>query len=266
MEITNKVALITGGGSGIGRATAIRLAAEGASVVVVDVDEAGGRETVASIEQAGGNAAFVRADVTSDADVRAMIDFAERTYGGLDILHNNAGTTTGPPRYPETPVEQWSRIVDINLRGVILGTQFGIQAMRKRGGGCIIQTASLAGIIGFGPDPVYSATKGGVVLFTNALAYLKDEANIRVNCVCPGVVDTPLLTRNRGEATEDQVRAAVASFINAGNILKPEDIADAVVELIDDDTLAGRAMLVPNAFPRYVAPVVEIHRPRPSSS
>lgn len=273
MDIANKVALITGGGSGIGRATAIRLAAEGASVVVADVDEAGGEETVASIEAAGpsagsgqaSRAAFIRADVTLEADVRAMIGFAEETYGGLDILHNNAGTTTGPPGYPETPVDQWSRILDINLRGVILGTQHGIVAMRKRGGGCIVNTASLAGIIGFAPDPVYSATKGGVVLFTAALATLKDEANIRVNCVCPGVVDTPLLRRSSAGATEEQLAAAAARF-QFGAFLKAEDIADAVVELIHDDTLAGRAMLIPNAFPRFVAPVVEIHRPRPPSS
>lgn len=259
MDITNRVALITGGGSGIGRATAIRLAGEGASVIVVDLNEDGGRETVAMIEQAGGRAAFVRADVTIEDDVRAMIAFAESTYGGLDILHNNAGIVTGRPRYPESPSERWSRVLDINLRAVILGTQHGIEALRKRGGGCIVNTASLAGITGYGPDPVYAATKGGVVMFTHSLAPLKDEANIRVNCVCPGVVDTPLVRSASEGSTEAETLAATERF-RALSIMPPEEIADAVVELVRDDSLAGRALLVPNGAPRRYAPEPQVPR------
>src|SRR3972149_6844095 len=120
MDITGKVAIVTGAGSGIGRASALRLARAGA--------------------------AFVRADVTSEKDVGAMIEFAERTYGGLDILHNNAGIITGPPRWPDTEPERWTRLLDINLKGVILGTQLAIPALRRRGGGVIVHTASLAGI------------------------------------------------------------------------------------------------------------------------
>ena len=194
MDIQGKVALITGGGSGIGRATALRLASEGAAVVIADIDEAGGAETVRQIESTGGRAAFVQADVTVAADAEAMVAFAEKTFGGLDILHNNAGILTGQPRYPEAEPERWIKVLEINLRGVILGSQFGIQSMRKGGGGVIVNTASMAGFgYGFPPDPVYAASKGGVVLFTASLAPLKDEANIRVNCVCPGVVDTPMM-------------------------------------------------------------------------
>ncbi|OGO50743.1 MAG: hypothetical protein A2148_03350 [Chloroflexi bacterium RBG_16_68_14] len=252
MEIQGKVALVTGAGSGIGRATALRLAREGASVVVADIDEAGGRETMREIEKAGGRAAFVRADVTEEKDVQAMIAFAQETFGGLDILHNNAGILTDQPRFPDAEPERWSRVLEINLRGVILGTQYGIQSMRQHGGGVIVQTASLAGIIGFATDPVYAATKGGVVLFTASLAPLKDAANIRVNCVCPGIVDTPMLHRGQEAGLEEEPR--LAAMLRDLPLIPPEEVADAVVELIRDDSLAGRAMLIPNGLPRSLAP------------
>ena len=250
MDIANKVALVTGGGSGIGRASALRLAQEGAAIVVADIDEPGGHETVAQIEKASGRAAFVRADVTSESDVRAMIAFAESTYGGLDILHNNAGIITGPPRWPDTEPERWMRMLDINLKGVILGTQLALPALRRRGGGVIVHTASMAGIgAGFPPNPVYSASKGGVVLFTASLAPLKDEANIRVNCVCPGIVDTPMLRRAaEGEGAVE--RQATADLISRIPIIQPEEVADCVVYFIRDDSLAGRALMLPNGLPR----------------
>jgi NAD(P)-dependent dehydrogenase (short-subunit alcohol dehydrogenase family) len=217
--------------------------------VVIDVNETGGRETAAHIEAAGGRAAFAHADVASEADVGAMIAFAEDTFGGLDILHNNAGIITGPPRWPDTKPERWIRMLDINLRGVILGTQLALPAMRRRGGGAIVNTASLAGIgYGFPPNPVYAASKGGVVLFTASLAPLKDEANIRVNCVCPGVVDTPML-RRASEPEGDAGRDAVSQRLRELPVLQPAEIADAVISLIRDDSLAGRALMVRNGAP-----------------
>lgn len=249
MDIAGKVALVTGAASGIGRASAVRLAAEGASVVVVDVNDSGADETVAQIEASGGTAASTRADVTSVHDARAMIEFAERTYGGLDILHNNAGIITGEPRYPENEAEHWMRMIEINLTGVILGTQFAIHAMRKRGGGAIVNTASMAGIgYGFAPNPVYAASKGGVVIFTASMAPWKDEANIRVNCVCPGIVDTPMLRGQREQTPE--VQKALNDRLAGIQIIPPEEIADVVVEFARDDSLAGRAMMVRNGRPR----------------
>ena len=260
MDIAGKVALVTGGGSGIGRASAVRLAAEGASVVVVDVDDSGANETVAQIKAAGGNAAATQADVTSVHDVKAMIAFAEETFGGLDILHNNAGIITGEPRYPENDPAHWMRMVEVNLNGVILGTQFAIPAMKKRGGGAIVNTASMAGIgYGFAPNPVYSATKGGVVLFTASMGPWKDEANIRVNCVCPGVVDTPMARGGRRDLSEDDEKAFRDRFANL-QIIPAEEIADVVVEFVRDDSLAGRAMMVRNGRPRELLRLSDMPR------
>ena len=262
MDIQGKVALITGAGSGIGRATALRLAREGAALAIVDIDDAGGRETVSQIEAADGRAAFVRADVTSPADARSMIAFAEEAFGGLDILHNNAGIISAPSSFPDAEPERWIPVLEINLRGVILGTQFGIQAMRKRGGGAIVNTASMAGIgYGFPPDPVYAASKGGVVLFTASLAPLKDELNIRVNCVCPGVVDTPMTQRGRAQAPAEQQQAAERMRLLP--LLQPEEIADAVVEFIQDDSLAGRAMWLRNGRPRELGSLPQPRGGRP---
>ena len=261
MEIQNKVALITGGGSGIGRATALRLAQEGGAVVVADVDDAGGQETARLIEAEGGRSAFVRSDVTNEADVRAMVAFAEETFGGLDILHNNAGVTTGGPRYPEALPERWMRVLETNLIGVVLGTHYGIEAMRRRGGGVIVNTASMAGIAGWPADPVYAASKGGVVFFTRSLADLKDELNIRVNCVCPGVVDTPLLTRGRDELPEAE-RAQLAEALASYPMLSADEIADAVVEFIRDDSLAGLAMRIEVGRPRELVELPTLRAPR----
>ncbi len=252
MEIQEKTALVTGGGSGIGRATAQRLGREGALVVVGDVNEQGGSETVRLIEEDGGKAAFVQADVTSEADVQAMLAFAVETFGGLDILHNNAGILTQAPRYPEAEAERWFRVLDINLRGVILVAQHAIAVMRERGGGAIVNTASLSGLLGWATDPVYAATKGGIVLFTASLVGLKEEANIRVNCVCPGIVATPMLQRAIDAATANRPADAPAF-----PIIPAEDVADAVVEFIRDDSLAGRAMRMMNGQPRQLEPALQ---------
>ena len=256
MDIQDKVGLVTGAGSGIGRATALRLAREGAAVVVDDIDEEGGRETVREIEAAGGRAAFVRADVADEADVRAMVAFAEETFGGLDILVNNAGIveatqTQGGVSFPEVDAKRWARVLDVNLRGVIMGTQCGIQAMRRRGGGAIVNISSGAGIgFGLNPLPVYAASKAAVVRFSAALAPLKDELNIRVNCICPGWVDTPMVQRSRAQMSSDEWQAVAPAVM-----VQPEEIADAVVEFIRDDSLAGRVMLCYEGEPRRLVPV-----------
>ena len=259
MEIKDKVALVTGGGSGIGQATSLRLAKEGASVVVVDVNEEGGRDTVAQIEAINRTAAFVRADVTDTKDAEAMVAFAKETFGGLDILHNNAGILDGPERYPDADPAQWLPVLEVNLRGVILGTQYGIQAMKERGGGVIVNTASMAGLgYGYPANPVYAASKAGVVLFTASLAPLKEADNIRVNCICPGVVNTPMATKGIPALGEQNEQAA--EFLKSLNLIQPEEIADIVVQFITDDSLAGRAMMARNGRERELVAMPEAPR------
>ncbi len=259
MDIKDKVALVTGGGSGIGEATSLRLAKEGASVVVADVNEEGGLDTVKQIESNGGKAAFVRTDVTDVKDAEAMIAFAKDTYGGLDILHNNAGVLGGPDSYPDADPAQWLPVLEVNLRGVILGTQFGIQAMKERGGGAIINTASMAGLgFGYPANPVYAASKGGVVLFTASLAPLKDSDNIRVNCICPGVVNTPMATKGMPALGEQNEQAK--EFLKSLNLIQPEEIADIVVQFITDESLAGRAMMARNGRERQLVALPEAPR------
>jgi NAD(P)-dependent dehydrogenase (short-subunit alcohol dehydrogenase family) len=248
MEIGGRVALVTGAASGIGRATAVRLAGEGAKVAVADMNQAGAEEATAAIHAAGGDAIALTIDVTDDVAFAALFEQVEQAFGGIDIMVNNAGVTSGG-MFPDVSPAQWGRTLDINLRAVITGTQLAITALKKRGGGVILNTASIAGIMGFPPDPVYSATKGGVVLFTRSLAPLKDSHKIRVNCVCPGFVETPLLMGLGADAPPER-RAMLAALPK----LQPEDIADAFVSLIQDDNVAGEALRVAAGLPREFVP------------
>jgi NAD(P)-dependent dehydrogenase (short-subunit alcohol dehydrogenase family) len=251
MELNGKVAVITGAGSGIGRETALRLAREGASIVVADMNEDGARETAALIEASGGRATPVRVDVTKPADIDAMLGAAEQTYGGFDILYNNAGITTGQPRFPECSDEQWHRTIDVDLVAVIDATRKAIPKLKARGGGVIISTASLAGLFGFQADPVYAAAKHGVVGLTRALVNLSPEANIRVNCVCPAVVRTPLVMRSMDRLSGAE-REEAEKRLGAMPMLPPEEIAEAVYELIRDDTATGVVMGISIGAPRRV--------------
>jgi NAD(P)-dependent dehydrogenase (short-subunit alcohol dehydrogenase family) len=251
MQLNDKVAIITGAGSGIGRATALRLARDGASVVVADVNDAGGAETVKLVEGEGAKATAVHVDVTKGADLDAMFAAAEKAFGGFDILYNNAGVTTGDPRWPDCSEQQWRRTVEIDLNAVIEGTRRAIPLLKARGGGVIVQTASLAGLFGFQADPVYAAAKHGVVGLTRALVYLRDEANIRVNCVCPAVVNTPLVTSGINNLS-GAAREEAAKRLRTMPMLPAEEIAEAVYELIRDDEAAGIVMGITLGDPRRV--------------
>ena len=255
MEIRGKVAVITGAGSGIGRATSIRLANDGASILVADVDHAGGAETVKLIERDGGRALFVHADVTNEIDARRMIDAAIEKLGGLHILYNNAGVGTGVPPFPEAELAQWRRVIDIDLTAVIMGTWLAAPLIQKHGGGAIINTASMAGLYPHRQDPIYGAAKAGVVNFTHSCAPWASEKKIRVNCVCPGIVDTPMVRRGLEAATQAGIKSWAPS-----KMLRPEDIADAVAYLIRDESLFGCSLEVRPNGRQIVDP-----RPAPGS-
>ena len=250
MELEEKIALVTGAGAGIGCATALRLAREGAAVVVADVDEDAGSSTVREIRSQGGQAVFVLADVTSEADVSGMVALAEEEFGGLDVLVNNAGGVD-EPYFPEGDPEHWGRAIDLNLRGTMLGIHFGVRAMQKRGGGAIVNVSSMGGI-GFQPydTPEYGAAKAGVVRLTASLATLKDHYGVRVNCICPGWVDTPASRRSRAQMTPRERKELVPPVL-----LEPEEIADAVVMFVEDETMAGRVMIWQEGKPWQIVPL-----------
>ena len=195
MRLENKVALITGAGSGIGRESALLFAKEGAAIVVVDVNDQGGAETVSMVESAGGKAVYVHADISKAADCANMVQVAETTYGKLNVLFNNAGIMRhDDDDAVNTEESVWDLTMAVNLQGVYLGCKYGIPALRRAGGGSIINTASFVALLGAAtPQLAYTASKGGVLAMTRELAVIHARENIRVNALCPGPLRTELL-------------------------------------------------------------------------
>lgn len=240
MELQGRVAVVTGGGSGIGRATVLAFAREGTAVVVADVDETGGEETVGLVADLGGTATFVRTDVTEPRSLEAMFEAAEAEHGGVDIVHNNAGLVCGEPLWPDITPETLLRVMAVNLGGVVVGTRLAVPVLRRRGGGAIVNTASMAALFPMTVDPIYSATKAGVTMFTRACAPLAEEG-IRVNCVLPGLVDTPLLPKSGdGERWADWATSARDSM----GLMEPDVVAQAVLDLVRDDTAVAQERVV----------------------
>ena len=232
MRLRGKVAIITGGASGIGKATALLFAKEGAKVVVADQNEAGGKETVDHIRSDGGEAIFVRADVTSAEDVQGMVKAAIGAYGKLVILFNNAGIAMRLP-VADLPEEDWDRCIDINLKGVYLCSKYAIPEMIKNDGGCIINMASIYGVVGGKTRAAYVASKGGVVNLTRGMALDYASNNIRVNCICPGFVETPLV-RDVVKTPEEYQALAVQHPM--GRLAKPLEIAYGALYLASDES------------------------------
>ena len=259
MDPQGKIAIITGAASGVGRAAAVLLAQRGAQVIVADVDETGGQETARLVRDSGGVAEFASTNVTNWEDLERVVAFAEQRFGGLDILHNNAGVLTGA-QYPQASREHWERTLSINLWSVIAGTQIAIPALQRRGGGVIVSTASVAGFIRYDDDPVYAATKHGIVGLTRSLAYLSATMNIRVNCVCPGGIDTPLVAADMSQMTPEQM-AAREQLLSRFPLMPPLQVAEMVLRFIEDDTLAGEAVHVMSGRePTFVAPPINPYR------
>ena len=235
MRLKDKVALITGASSGIGRETAILFAAEGASIVAVDVNDEGGRETVEMITKKGQRAAYIHADVSKASDCERMVDFAEATYGKLNVLFNNAGimhSDDGDSQGTEEDV--WDLTMNINVKGVFLGCKYGIPAIRRAGGGSIINTASFVALLGAAtPQIAYTASKGAVLSMTRELAVIHARENIRVNALCPGPLRTELLMKFLN--TEEKKHRRLV-HIPMGRFGEAKEMAKAVLFLASDDS------------------------------
>jgi NAD(P)-dependent dehydrogenase (short-subunit alcohol dehydrogenase family) len=231
-QFVGKVALVTGAGSGIGRASASVFAREGAKVVVADVVVEGGEETVSLIKRAGGEAMFVRADVSKAAEVEALVNTIVAAYGRLDCAHNNAGIAGKAFTIADDTEENWDRIMAINLKGVWLCMKYEIPQMLKQGGGAIVNTASDAGLIGLRRGGSYVASKHGVVGLTKTAALEYAKAGIRVNAVCPGPIDTPML--QQGASRRPQIIEKMVAAQPGGRLGRPEEIAEAAVWLCSE--------------------------------
>jgi len=246
-KLNGKVALVTGGTSGIGKATAIEFGRAGAKVVLTGRREKEGAQVVDEIRKLGGDAAFVRADVAKDADVKAMVDFTVGKYGRLDLAFNNAGVEWTGPLDQATEAE-YRRVFDINVWGVLNSMRHEIPVMLKNGGGAIVNNSSVAGHVGLGQVSVYIASKHAVEGLTKSVALEFAKQNIRINAVAPGVIATDMLDRFAGK--ESEMRDSLTSIIPVGRIGAGEEIAAAVLYLCSDDAkfTTGTSLVVDGGY------------------
>ena len=242
MELPGKVAIVTGsGGGGSGRAEALRLASEGCRLVVSDINESGGNETVRRITQAGGKAAFCRCDVSRSNEVRALVAFAEQTFSGLEILINNA---SGPGYKPGAPPEEWLATIEVDLLGAIYGMQFALPAMRKRGGGAIVNVSSTSALThgpGHSQMTPYDIAKIGALRMTTTLSALRETDNIRVNCLVPHWLAATEVKAYFDSLTPEERRKNPRI---PSKLIELDEVAQAVVRLITDEGLAGRVLIL----------------------
>jgi NAD(P)-dependent dehydrogenase (short-subunit alcohol dehydrogenase family) len=233
-SLKGKAALVTGAGGGIGRAAALAYARAGAKVVIGNRNEQAGRETVDLIKKAGGEAFFQKTDVSREADIKALVDFTVKTCGGLDIAFNNSGVEGVLGPVVEAKEADIDQVMDVNIKGVLLSMKHEIPAMLKRGGGAIVNNASIAGTIGFASASVYVASKHAVVGMTKTVALETARQNIRVNAVGPGPIDTGMLDRFAHSLGAPD-SSALGNMTPMGRVGRPEEIAGAVVWLSSDE-------------------------------
>jgi NAD(P)-dependent dehydrogenase (short-subunit alcohol dehydrogenase family) len=258
--LENKVAIVTGAGSGIGAASAKRFAVEGAAVAVVDTRLAKAQETVTAINDGGGHAIAIQADVAAAADVEAMVKTTVEQLGGLHVLFSNAGTLR-PGTAVELSVDDWDLVMAVNVRSVFLGAKYAVPIMEAAGGGSIINTASISGLHGDGGAVCYAASKAAVINLTRALATDHSPAGIRVNAICPGTIQTPPVLRMMQDPHALEVNLAAHSL---GRLGFPEEIAAAAVWLASDESsfVTGEALVVDGGL-RARSPLGRLADPRP---
>ena len=251
-NLSGKVALVTGGGSGIGRASALALAQSGAKVVIGNRNEAAGKETVKLIEKAGGKAAFLRTDVVKEADIEALVAFAVKTFGGLHLAFNNAGVEGDTALLTDATNADYQHIFDINVRGVWLSMKHEVKHMLANGGGSIVNTASIAGHIGFPQHGLYAASKHAVLGLTKSAALEFGSRGIRVNAVSPAAIETDMLERFTGDTEEQraQTKQYMIGMHPIGRLGKSEEIAAGVVFLLSDEAsfMLGHSLLADGGF------------------
>jgi NAD(P)-dependent dehydrogenase (short-subunit alcohol dehydrogenase family) len=243
MKLSGRVAIVTGAASGIGRASAIAFAREGAKVVVVDRNERGGEETASAITANGHEACFAQVDVSKESDIRRMIEDTVARWNGIDILFNNAGVVL-VKQIEDMSEEEWDRVMSINVKAAFFAIKHVVPHMRLCGGGAILNTGSIASLAGQLGTPVYSASKGAIALLTKSLALDLGRDRIRVNCICPGITDTPMLREHLGQGSEGEARIrSRLSRVPLGQILSPEDVARAALYLVSDDSAGVTGIL-----------------------
>lgn len=247
-ELRGKVAIVTGGASGIGRAAVELFTEEGAVAIIADVQDGVGQGLADELAQDGRTAMYVRCDVSREADVQAAVTLAMSQYGRLDVLFNNAGIEGDQAPTAEATVDNWDRVIGINLKGVFLGMKHGIAAMLRGGGGSVINNASVAGLVGFPGIPAYCASKGGVVQLTRGAALEYATQGIRVNCLCPGVIDTPMVERFTGGSPEAE--SQMAAMEPVGRLGTAREVAQLALFLASERSsfLTGAVIPVDGGF------------------
>jgi NAD(P)-dependent dehydrogenase (short-subunit alcohol dehydrogenase family) len=248
-QFEGKVALVTGAAFGIGRATAVAFAREGAKVIVADVSDAGGEETVGILRKAGGTGRYVRCDVSNADQVRRLVEGTVQAYGRLDAAFNNAGIEGALAPVSELPEATWRHVIDVNLTGQFLCMQHELKQMEKQGSGAIVNNASILGTVGFANTGAYVAAKHGLLGLTKVAALEFGPKNIRVNAVCPGFIATPMLDR-AGFTTNAAMRQTLEDLHAEKRLGRPEEIAEVVLFLCSDKAsfVTGHPMLVDGGY------------------
>jgi dihydroanticapsin dehydrogenase len=251
-RLQGKVSIVTGAGSGIGEATAILFAHEGAKVVVVDIDNTSGNRTASKIQEARGEAVFFHADVTKEADMERVVNETLSKWGKLDVMYNNAGIIQ-VKRLIDSTVSEWDRLMDVNLKGLFLGSKYAAKHMIGTKSGSIINTASIYGITGAPYYVPYCTTKGGAIAFTKSLALELAPYNVRVNCICPGVISTPMFEGELAAWNKIQPGDNISAFKAQhpiGRFGEPLDIANAALYLASDESsfVTGSALVVDGGY------------------